>query len=346
MNFKNKLIKSIKENKNQLRIDEFINFTLFEKNAYYIEKKPIGKKKDYITSPEISQMFGEIIGLYILNYWENNINSEFNLIEFGPGNGTLLNDILRTTKLNTNFINLANILLIEINRKLTKIQKKTIKVFKPKSIKWTTKFLSNSKLPNIIYMNEFFDCLPIRQFYKNKIWYEKVIVYKKDDKIFSIKNKKVEKKILIDYLDNYEKEGLVEISFERIKLFNKLCKHIKENKGLLIIIDYGYHSPIKNFTLQTISNHKKSHIFDNIGNQDITSYVNFRELIDISKQYNLKLNYSSQKEFLMSNGIKERKSILTKNIQNYEKVLIEKAFNKLVSFREMGNDFKFLILSS
>ena len=126
------------------------------------------------------------MGLYILNYWNNNINSEFNLIEFGPGNGTLLNDILRTTKLNTKFINLANILLIEINRELTKIQKKEIKAFKPKSIKWTTKFISNSKLPNIIYMNEFFDCLPIRQFYKNKIWYEKVIVYKKDDKIFSI----------------------------------------------------------------------------------------------------------------------------------------------------------------
>ena len=114
--FQKKLIKRIKENKNQLRIDEFISFALFEKNSYYIEKEPIGKKKDYITSPEISQMFGEIIGLYILNYWNNNINSEFNLIEFGPGNGTLLNDILRTTKLNTKFINLANILLIEINR--------------------------------------------------------------------------------------------------------------------------------------------------------------------------------------------------------------------------------------
>ena len=99
MNFKKKLIKKIKEKRNALKVDEFISCLLFEKNSYYISKNPIGFRGDFITSPEISQMFGEILGIYILNYWLEKIQSEFNLIELGPGNGTLLEDILRTKKL-------------------------------------------------------------------------------------------------------------------------------------------------------------------------------------------------------------------------------------------------------
>ena len=94
MNLKKKLIKKIKEKRNGFRVDEFISYLLFEKNSYYISKDPIGYRGDFITSPEISQMFGEILGVYILNYWLKNIQSEFNLIELGPGKGTLLEDIV------------------------------------------------------------------------------------------------------------------------------------------------------------------------------------------------------------------------------------------------------------
>ena len=124
MNFKKKLIKKIKEKRNALRVDEFISHLLYENNSYYISKNPIGYSGDFITSPEISQMFGEILGIYILNYWLEKIQSEFDLIELGPGKGTLLEDILRTTKLEKKFNKSANIKLIERNKKLIKIQKK------------------------------------------------------------------------------------------------------------------------------------------------------------------------------------------------------------------------------
>ena len=143
--------------------------------SYFMKKIPITYQKTQLAivvilllSPEISQMFGEILGIYILNYWLEKIQSEFNLIELGPGKGTLLKDILRSTKLENEFNKSANIKLIEKNKKLIKIQKNITITCELKNIVWLKKFNINSNFPSIIYSNEFFDCLPVRQFYKNK----------------------------------------------------------------------------------------------------------------------------------------------------------------------------------
>ena len=347
MNFKKKLIKRIKEKGNALRVDEFISCLLYEKNSYYISKNPIGYRGDFITSPEISQMFGEILGIYILNYWLEKIQSEFNLIELGPGKGTLLKDILRSTKLENEFNKSANIKLIEKNKKLIKIQKNITITCELKNIVWLKKFNINSNFPSIIYSNEFFDCLPVRQFYKNKIWYEKLIDYNKLKDVFFFKDKKVTTKNSLDYLQKYNETGIAEISSKRTSLFNNLCKHIFKNKGMIILIDYGYKSPIKNFSLQSVSGHKKTHIFDNIGLQDITSLVNFGELINIANQFNLNIvSYCNQRDFLITNGILERKEILKKNLPKAKKDIIEQQFQRLTDKNSMGKDFKFFIVSS
>jgi len=347
MNLKKKIIKKIKEKRNGFRVDEFISYLLFEKNSYYISQDPIGYPGDYITSPEISQMFGEILGIYILNYWLEKIQSEFNLIELGPGKGTLLNDILRTTKLRNKFNISANIKLIERNKKLIKIQKNKAITCKFKNIEWLEKFKINSSLPSIIYSNEFFDCLPVRQFYKKKIWYEKLIDYNELKDVFYFKDKKVNAKKTLDYLQKYNETRIAEMSFQREILFNNLCKHIVNNKGMIILIDYGYELPIKNFTLQSVSAHKKTHIFDNIGLQDITSLVNFGELINIANQFNLNIvSYSSQRDFLINNGILERKDKLKKSLPEKKRGIIEQQFQRLTDKKNMGKDFKFFIVSS
>ena len=347
MNLKKKLIKKIKEKRNALRVDEFISYLLYEKNSYYISNNPIGLRGDFITSPEISQMFGEILGIYILNYWLEKIQSEFNLIELGPGKGTLLEDILRTTKLENKFNKSANIKLIERNKKLIKIQKNKTITCELKNIEWLKKFNTDSNLPSIIYSNEFFDCLPIRQFYKNEIWYEKLIDYNKLKDVFFFKDKKVTTKKTLNNLQKYNKTGIAEISFQRESLFNNLCKHIFKNKGMIILIDYGYESPIKNFSLQSVSGHKKTHIFDNIGLQDITSLVNFGELINIANQFNLNVvSYCNQRDFLITNGIQERKEILKKNLPEKKGDIIEQQFQRLTDKNNMGKDFKFFIVSS
>jgi len=347
MNLKKKLINKIKEKRNALRVDEFISCLLYEKNSYYISKNPIGFRGDFITSPEISQMFGEILGIYILNYWIEKIQSEFDLIELGPGNGTLLEDILRSTKLINKFNKSANIKLIESNKKLIKIQKNKTIAYESKNIEWLKKFKTNSNLPSIIFSNEFFDCLPVRQFYKNETWYEKTIDYNKVKDVFFFKDKKITAKKTLSYLQKYNGSRIAEISFQRESLFKNLCKHIFKNKGMMILIDYGYESPIKNFTLQSVSGHKRTHIFDNIGLQDITSLVDFGVLINIAKQFNLNVvSYCNQRDFLINNGIQERKEILKKNLSKTKREIIEQQFHRLTDKNSMGKDFKFFIVSS
>ena len=85
MKLRSKIIKKIIDNDNKLRLDKFISLALYDKNSYYSIRNPIGINGDFITSPEVSQLFGEIIGIFILNFWKKNIKSKFNLIEFGPG---------------------------------------------------------------------------------------------------------------------------------------------------------------------------------------------------------------------------------------------------------------------
>ena len=115
MKIKELIISEIKKNK-KIDVSKFIEICLYGDDGYYIKNDVIGGKKDFITSPEISQMFGEVLASFIINYWEKKISTEFNLIELGPGTGALISDILRTANINRNFLNAINIILIEKNK--------------------------------------------------------------------------------------------------------------------------------------------------------------------------------------------------------------------------------------
>ena len=324
-----------------MRLDKFINLALYQRNGYYLSKKPIGRKFDFVTSPEISQMFGEIIGVYLVYNWKEKINSKFNLIELGPGNGTLFKDIERTAKILPNFFENAKLNLIEINKELRKIQEKNLNYFGKSKIRWSKTLNFRSKLPSIIYSNEFFDCFPVRQFLNNNNnWFERYVKFnEKENKYYSINKLVISKKIL-DYLNKYKRQKIYEVSFSRNKYFEQICKYLKKNRGICILIDYGYNKKLKNFTLQAIYNHKKTSIFENIGQQDISSHVNFNELIEIAKQNGLQINeFVTQRDFLIKYGILERKKkLLTKNSNLNENLLDEEV--KILSQGMKEEDIK------
>ena len=335
-------------NKKNLRLDKFIDLALYQRNGYYLSKKPIGRKFDFVTSPEISQMFGEIIGVYLVYSWKEKINSKFNLIELGPGNGTLFKDIERTAKILPNFFENANVNLIEINKELRKIQEKNLNYFKQSKIRWSKALNFTSKLPSIIYSNEFFDCFPVRQFLNdNNHWFERYVKFnEKENKYYSINKRVISKKIL-DYLNKYKRQKIYEVSFSRNKYFEQICKYLKKNRGICILIDYGYNKKLKSFTLQAIYNHKKTSIFENIGQQDISSHVNFNELIEIAKQNKLTINeFISQRDFLIKYGILERKKKLLSNNSTLKKNIIDEEVDRLINVDRMGNLFKCLVVSN
>ena len=326
-----------------MRLDNFLTNALYNKNGYYYNTKPIGKRNDFITAPEISQMFGEIIGLYLFYIWKTKIKSKINFIELGPGNGTLFKDIANTVSDYPDFLDNADIYFIEINRSLKKLQKENFKKYNYLNLNWREKIDFRSGRPSIIYSNEFFDCFPVRQFILNKKWYEKYVDYNEENNKFYFKNKLVSKK-LTSYLNLYSKEKILEVSFERNEYFDKICKFIKKNGGVFFTIDYGYFKTNKNFTLQAIQNHKYSNVLEGVGTKDISSLVNFKDFIKIARNHGLKIDeYCNQGDFLIKYGILEREKKLSKHNDPNK---IKKDLNKLINKNEMGEQFKFLVISN
>ena len=346
MTIKDLIISEINR-KGKIDVSEFINLSQYGDNGYYIKQNPIGLSNDFITSPEISQMFGEILGLYILNYWEEKIGTNFNLIELGPGKGTLVSDILRVGNINKKYIDSTNLTLIEKNEKLINLQKKNLKNSDFNNINWQQEFkIHENNTPSIIYSNEFFDCFPVRQFYKKEKWIEKFVNYNSAENLFSFTTDEVNDKRIIKNLEQFDEIKVAELSNSRKNYFDKICKFIKKNKGIFITIDYGYKKPPNNFTLQSIYNHRKTHIFENIGKQDITAHVDFNELINIAINNKLKLDiYSSQKDFLIYCGIEKRKEKLKMNKKKKDRENLNLEADRLINKSKMGEIFKVLVVS-
>ena len=346
---KEKIVREIAEIDQPLTIEQYIELCLYSEGGYYNNSKVIGKAGDFITAPEISQLFGEIIGLFFVSFWQNRINKPFNLVELGPGRGTLLVDILNITKSFSEFERSINIKLIEKNIKLIKEQKNNIVKFNFDfhDINWFNTFNLSDHKPTIIYANEFFDCLPIRQFYKkNNLWYEKKIVFNKTDKCLKFNDTEITNIKTLNIINNYKSKGIIEISKTREDYFNKISKHISIVGGMIMIIDYGYFDRPNHFTLQSLYNNKKSNILDSPGLQDITSLVDFNQLIIIARSYNLKVDiFSSQREFFLNNGIKDRaKKIMIKSTKE-QKIIIKNGLKRLIDNKNMGSLFKVLVLS-
>ena len=157
----------IKKN-NLLSIDKYIEAALYNKKfGYYMNKDPFGIKGDFITAPNISILFSEMIAIWIISFWENlKCPKKFNLVELGAGNGEMMGTLVKTFNQFPKFKKACNINILEKSKLLRKLQKKNIK---NKSIKWLKNLDELNTLPCIFIANEFFDALPIKQFIKKKI---------------------------------------------------------------------------------------------------------------------------------------------------------------------------------
>ena len=343
-----KIINEIKKFGKPITVEDYIKLCLYGPNGYYKKSKVLGREGDFTTAPEISQLFGEIIGLFILNEWNTCIKKKFNLIELGPGSGTLILDILRITKKFDNFQKSMQLNLIDKNISLKKRQKTLLsKISLSNKIKWSENFKAFDNKPSIIIANEFFDCFPIRQFHKNNDkWYEKMIKYNNYDKALSHHNKLIINKKTLELLKKNDAKDILELSDSREKYFIKICKHISSVGGFILIIDYGYLHRKNNFTLQSVYNNQKSNILENTGHQDITSLVDFKKFISIAEEKKLKIKlFSSQRDFLIKYGIFERAKKVLIDSSLEQKKIINEGLERILNKNSMGSIFKVLIIS-
>ncbi len=335
-------------NKRYLALDDFIYNALYNlKNGFYMKKNPFGEEGDFITSPNISILFSEMLAIWTVAFWENlKCPKKINFVELGSGNGQMIHDMINTLKNFPDFFNSCNFYILEKSPHLKKIQKKKLKNF---NVKWINNLSNINNEHNIFIANEFFDALPIKQFFKieNK-WLERFVILDKNKKR-SFKNiissvKKIEKKLKFKISKN---QDVIEYSPLGVEYIKKIAKKITVKKGGLLIIDYGYTGEKMKDTLKAIRKHNITNVLDQIGNTDITYNLNFSVIKKIIKNLKLKCQgITTQRNFLINLGIEKRAEIISKNLPFSKKADIYYRLNRLINKKQMGDLFKVMLITN
>ncbi len=338
----------MKIKKQKLPLDKFINHSLYNKKfGYYMKKNPFGKDGDFITAPNISRLFSEMITIWVLSFWKSlGSPKKFNLVELGAGNGEMMKIITESSQNFPIFFKSCKFVIIEKSPSLIKIQKEKLD---KKKVSWVSNIKKIKKNPTIFLANEFFDSLEIKQFTKKKkIWFEKYVHLENNNKAYFFEKKfdmkNYEKKIRLNISKN---QKFIEFSEQGVFYLREISKIIKKNSGGILIIDYGYlENKMKN-TLQSISNHNYSNILKNIGDSDITHNINYKLFQKIIKHMGgLKNNLTTQKEFLVKMGINERAEIISANQNFLKKADIYYRLKRLIDDKQMGKLFKVMLIKN
>ena len=328
-----------------LPVDQFFSNVLYDKKlGYYNSRIPFGKKGDFITSPSVTNLFSEIIAIWIIACWESfGKPKSFNIVELGPGDGTLSRTLLKSFERFPEFNSTKKLFLYEGSRYLKKIQKKTIL---NRDVKWINNFNLIKKGPVIFFGNEFFDAIPVKQFKKiNNSFFEKNYILDKDYKIKEIfKKASLKNAEIIKSFKTLKKLKFIEFPKLGFKELKRISRKINQLKGCILMIDYGYLKPNNQNTLQSVIKHKKNNLLDNLGKADVTAHVNFTLLNEFFSKNGLKIkNVISQKNFLEAMGILERAKIVAKKMKFTEQSDLYLRIQRLLSPKYMGSLFKVIL---
>jgi len=340
----NNIINILKEKKS-IPLDQFINISLYDKKfGYYMKKNPFGKDGDFITAPLISNLFGEMLAIWCVAFWEHiGKPRKILLVELGPGDGSLCKNLLKTSKQFKNFYNSLEINLLEISDKLKTIQKVKIN---NKKVKWIKNIKEINCGPVIFLGNEFFDGLPIKQVYKKKkLFFEKHVALSNDNKKIRFLHKKANNNLIkrIQNLNLISIGNTIEYPIEALKFLEAIAKKINKFDGGLLTFDYGNNTKKNQNTLQSVEKHRYTNIFLAPSHSDISSHVNFKLFYKILKKNNLNVKkITTQNEFLKKIGILERANILSEKMTFKAKANMFYRLKRLLDYTEMGILFKVL----
>lgn len=310
---------------------------------YYATRDPLGREGDFTTAPEISQMFGEIIGAGLLHFWQGmGSPKDFALLELGPGRGTLMSDILRVMK------SLASpeVLLLETSPVLKAAQAGKLAEHHPS---WLSGLDKLPPKPLLIVANEFFDALPIHQFeMADGRWHERAVVWNESQSFYPV---------LIPTLDMFAhhlKESLPEAGdgdvFELcpagLSIMAGLAGHLSRHGGYALIIDYGHVKSGLGDTLQAVRNHRFVSPYADPGNSDITAHVDFGALYTVAEKEGCRIaGLLTQGALLKKWGIDLRAQKLLETATEKQANDIRSALKRLTDDGEMGALFKALIVT-
>jgi NADH dehydrogenase [ubiquinone] 1 alpha subcomplex assembly factor 7 len=313
------------------------------KSGYYMGRDPLGR--DFITAPEVSQIFGELIGLFFVQAWEDRGQAgRFHLVELGPGRGTLMMDLLRAAKVRPDFGAAAEIVLIEASSVLRDVQAKTLAGIEAI---WAEDLCDvPDDAPLFLIANEFFDALPIHQFVRLAgRWHERLVDAEGGELIFVAAPDPVPESFMPVHIRDAAEGSIFETSPATQALVQEIARRVAQSGGAALIIDYGHTSSGLGDTFQAVKAHAYANPLSEPGEADLSAHVDFDALSTAARAANAHvLGPVSQRSFLDSLGIGLRAQRL-KRVAPGESAAIDATVDRLINPQHMGTLFKVLAIS-
>ncbi|PWJ75783.1 SAM-dependent MidA family methyltransferase [Pseudaminobacter salicylatoxidans] len=332
-----------------LSVADYMALCLFDpKQGYYTTREPFGTEGDFTTAPEISQMFGELVAIWLRTAWDAaGRTSPFVLAEIGPGRGTLMKDMLRTlSKLDPAFAAQASVAMVETSPRLTDIQKRTLGDAAARA-SWHHSVDALPHLPLFIVGNELFDAIPIRQFVRaGGAWRERAIDLDDAGNLrFVAGAGSVDPALLPTDAATAPEGAVVEVAPARSALMETIAARISSSGGAGLFIDYGYLEPGVGDTLQALRKHRYEDVLESPGEADLTSHVDFHALAMAARVHGLAPHFATQGDFLLGMGLLERAGSLGAPLDAAGREKIHSEVERLAGPDAMGNLFKVLAVA-
>lgn len=313
-------------------------------HGYYQTERVFGTDGDFITAPEISQMFGEMLGLWLADRWiKMGKPSPVHLIEFGPGRGTLMADMLRAISPVEGFSGAVKIHFIETSKQLRALQQDQVS-----NATWHDTAASLPDGPSLIVANEFFDALPIHQFEKHKgEWLERRI--NAEGETFSLVLTPPSPKLALipEDLKASPEGSVLEVCPAALSITGDIADRLKNQGGAGLIIDYGHRKSAAGDTFQALMGHAFADPFAEPGKADITAHVAFDQLKKAAEEKSVTtFGPSAQGMFLMALGMGARAQQLSNTMDPIGQQRILSELKRLTAGDEMGTLFKVLALQN
>jgi len=308
-------------------------------HGYYMRRDPLGR--DFITAPEVSQIFGELIGLFFVQAWEDRGRPKrFRLVELGPGRGTLMADMMRAAaKLRPEFAHGARITLVETSPALRAKQADALAAL---PVEWMSRFDEVPEDgPLFLVANEFFDALPIHQFVKSERgWHERMVTSAGDELRFALTPDTVPPSVIPDSVRSAPRGSTIEVNPGAVEIVRRVASRIADTGGVALIIDYGHVTTAVGDTLQAVKDNAFTDPLAEPGEADLTAHVDFQAIATATADAQAYAPIiSMQSNLLEALGIHARANRLKRD--NPERTSeIDLAVQRLIDPQQMGTLFK------
>jgi NADH dehydrogenase [ubiquinone] 1 alpha subcomplex assembly factor 7 len=329
-----------------ISVAQFMRAALYDpQHGYYATRAALGAEGDFTTAPEISQIFGELIGLWLVQVWlDLGAPAPFQLVELGPGRGVLMADALRAARVRPAFLEAARLTLVEVNPALREEQRARLRGH---AVSHVARLEEAPPGPMLLLANEFLDCLPIRQFVRaGSVWREKLVGVGADGALRFGLSEPLAGAMPAAAAAHAPEGAVAEIAPELPALVDVVAERLHAAPGRALFIDYGYAATEGADTLQALARHSKVDPLAAPGEADLTAHVDFGALARLARERALQVDGPlAQGAFLAALGAQARGRALCAAHPG-KAAMIQAGLDRLVAPEQMGTLFLAMALGS